>query len=107
VDFIHDRLASGKSFRIFNILDLFSRRAFKPLVNSILPENSGTSRSFVSGIRASGDASAGPGFRSWDFQAVLRKLEHDLDEIVFKRSPGVFEPLSRDIILSFAQGKII
>jgi transposase InsO family protein len=37
LDFIHDRLTSGRPFRILNVLDLFSRRALEPLVDVSLP----------------------------------------------------------------------
>ena len=77
VDFIHDRLASGKSFRIFKVLDLFSRRAFKPLVNPRLPgwriaeHLDHLCQEFGPPEMLRRDD--GPEFRSRDFQAVLRK----------------------------------
>ncbi|WP_155984478.1 hypothetical protein [Thermodesulfobacterium thermophilum] len=32
-DFIHDRLVSGRAFRVFNVVDIFTRRAFEPIVD--------------------------------------------------------------------------
>jgi putative transposase len=37
IDFLADRLDSGRPFRIFNCLDVFSRRGFDPLVDFSLP----------------------------------------------------------------------
>jgi putative transposase len=77
VDFIHDRLTSGKAFRIFNILDLFSRRAFKPFLDFSLP-GLRIAEHFESLCRKFGPPEIlrrddGPEFRSREFQEVLRK----------------------------------
>ena len=37
LDSTHDRLTSGRTFRVLNVLDLFSRRALEPLVDVSLP----------------------------------------------------------------------
>ena len=37
IDFIHDSLENGRSFRIFNVIDVYSRRAFEPLVDLSIP----------------------------------------------------------------------
>ena len=77
VDFIHDRLTSGKAFRIFNILDLFSRRAFKPRGDFSLP-GAKIAEHFDSLCQKYGPPEIlrrdnGPEFRSEGFQKVLRK----------------------------------
>jgi putative transposase len=36
-DFLHDRISSGRTFRIFNVLDVFTRRGFEPSVEHSLP----------------------------------------------------------------------
>ena len=33
IDFIHDSLEDGKSFRIFNVMDIYSRRVFEPVID--------------------------------------------------------------------------
>ena len=77
MDFIHDRLTSGKAFRIFNILDLFSRRAFKPILDFSLP-GARIAEHFESLCQKYGPPEIlrrddGPEFRSREFQKVLRK----------------------------------
>ena len=37
IDFIHDSLEDGRSFRIFNVIDVYSRRAFDPIIDFSLP----------------------------------------------------------------------
>ena len=32
MDFIHDSLENGRAFRVFNVIDVYSRRAFEPVV---------------------------------------------------------------------------
>jgi len=32
-DFIHDSFENGRAFRVFNVIDVYSRRAFEPVVN--------------------------------------------------------------------------
>jgi len=36
-DFLDDRITSGIAIRIFNVLDVFSRRGFEPVVEYSLP----------------------------------------------------------------------
>jgi len=76
-DFLHDRVTSGRGFRIFNVLDVFTRRGFEPLVEYSLP---GRSIAFYldSLCRQYGSPRVfrrddGPEFRSWEFQRVIRK----------------------------------
>lgn len=76
-DFLHDRITSGRAFRIFNVLDVFTRRGFEPLVEHSLSgrtiaqhldslcEQYGPPRGFR--------RDDGPEFRSWEFQKVIRK----------------------------------
>jgi len=76
-DFLHDRVTSGRGFRIFNVLDIFTRRGFEPPVEYSLPgraiakhfdrlcEQYGPPRVFR--------RDDGPEFRSKEFQAVIRK----------------------------------
>ena len=33
IDFIHDNLENGKPFRVFNVIDVYSRRAFEPIID--------------------------------------------------------------------------
>ena len=37
IDFIHDSLENGRSFRVFNVIDVYSRRAFEPVIDFSLP----------------------------------------------------------------------
>lgn len=76
-DFLHDRIVSGRAFRIFNVLDLFSRRGFEPKVEYSLP---GTviAEHLDNLCRLYGPPRIfrrddGPEFRSEEFQKVIRK----------------------------------
>jgi len=76
-DFLHDRTTSGRIFRIFNVLDLFTRRGFEPPVQYSLPgriiahyldtlcKQYGPPRIFR--------RDDGPEFRSEEFQRLIRK----------------------------------
>ena len=76
-DFLHDRITSGRTIRIFNVLDVFSRRGFKPPVEYSLPGRAiayhldrlcrqyGPPRVFR--------RDDGPEFRSKEFQVVISK----------------------------------
>ena len=33
MDFIHDSLENGRAFRVFNVIDVYSRRAFEPMID--------------------------------------------------------------------------
>ena len=33
IDFIHDSLENGRAFRVFNVIDVYSRKAFEPVVD--------------------------------------------------------------------------
>jgi len=37
IDFIHDSLENGRAFRVFNVIDVYSRRAFEPAIDFGLP----------------------------------------------------------------------
>jgi putative transposase len=76
-DFLHDRITSGRGFRIFNVLDVFTRRGFEPPVEYSLPGR--TIASYLDSLcRQYGPPRVfrrddGPEFRSWEFQKVIRK----------------------------------
>ncbi len=76
-DFLHDRITSGRGFRIFNVLDVFTRRGFEPPVEYSLPGR--TIASYLDSLcRQYGPPRVfrrddGPEFRSWEFQRVMRK----------------------------------
>lgn len=76
-DLLHDRISSGSELRIFNVLDIFTRRGFEPMVEYSLPgriiayhldylcRQYGPPRVFR--------RDDGPEFRSEEFQRVIRK----------------------------------
>jgi len=76
-DFLHDRITSGRGFRIFNVLDVFTRRGFEPPVEYSLPGKA-IAYYLDSLCRQYGPPRVfrrddGPEFRSWEFQKVIRK----------------------------------
>lgn len=76
-DFLHDRIVSGRAFRIFNVLDLFSRRGFEPKVEYSLP-GATIAQHLDNLCRLYGPPRIfrrddGPEFRSEEFQKVIRK----------------------------------
>ena len=76
-DFLHDRTVSGRAFRIFNVLDIFTRRGFEPLVEYSLPGRV-IAEYFDNLCREYGPPRVfrrddGPEFRSEEFQRVIRK----------------------------------
>jgi putative transposase len=77
VDFIHDCLTTGRQFKVFNILDVFSRRAFEPCVDYSLPgETVARHLDFLCLIYGPPRVlrrDDGPEFRSKIFQSVLRR----------------------------------
>jgi len=77
VDFLHDRLTTGRAFRIFNVLDVFSRRGFEPLVEYCLPGKY-IAEYLDSLFRLYGSPRVirrddGPEFRSFEFQRVIKR----------------------------------
>ncbi len=77
VDFLHDRTTTGKTFRIFNVLDVFSRRGFEPVVEYSLPGRY-IAQYLDSLCRLYGPPRVlrrddGPEFRSSEFQRVIRR----------------------------------
>lgn len=76
-DFLHDRITSGRTFRIFNVLDVFTRRGFEPPIDFSLPGNTvahhldrlctlhGPPRVFR--------RDDGPEFRSKEFRRTIKK----------------------------------
>jgi len=76
-DFLHDRVNSKRAIRIFNVLDVFSRRGFEPPVEYSLPGRA-IAYHLDSLCRQYGPPRVfrrddGPEFRSWEFQRVIRK----------------------------------
>jgi len=77
VDFLHDRTTSGRAFRIFNVLDVFSRQGFDPLVEYSLPGRS-VAEYLDALCRVYGPPRVlrrddGPEFRSMEFQRVIKQ----------------------------------
>jgi len=77
VDFLHDRTTTGRAFRIFNVLDVFSRRGFSPLVEYSLPGRC-VAEYLDRLCRIYGPPRVlrrddGPEFRSTEFQQVIRR----------------------------------
>jgi len=77
LDFLHDRTTSGRAFRIFNVLDVFSRRGFEPLVEHSLPGKS-IAEYFDALCRLYGPPRVlrrddGAEFRSLEFQRVIKR----------------------------------
>ncbi|MFN3740990.1 MAG: IS3 family transposase [Thermodesulfovibrionales bacterium] len=76
-DFLHDRITSGKEFRIFNVMDTFSRRGFEPLVEFSLPGKAVAC--YFDNLCSLYDPPRifrrddGPEFRSEEFQRIIRK----------------------------------
>lgn len=77
IDFIHDRTESGKMLRIFNIIDIFSRRAFEAEVGYSLPGeriSSHLEKIFLEfGAPKIIRRDDGSEFRSKEFQTLLSK----------------------------------
>jgi len=76
-DFLHDRITSGRGFRIFNVLDVFTRRGFEPPVEYSLPGRT-IAQHFDHLCKQYGPPRVfrrddGPEFRSKEFQKVIRK----------------------------------
>lgn len=76
-DFLHDRIVSGRAFRIFNVLDVFSRRGFEPKVEYSLP-GATIAQHLDNLCRLYGPPRVfrrddGPEFRSEEFQKVIKK----------------------------------
>lgn len=76
-DFLHDRITSQRAIRIFNVLDVFSRRGFEPLVEYSLPGKA-IAYHLDSLCRQYGPPRVfrrddGPEFRSKEFQVVISK----------------------------------
>jgi putative transposase len=76
-DFLHDRITSGKGYRIFNVLDVFTRRGFEPVVEYSLPGRA-IACCLDSLCRQYGPPRVfrrddGPEFRSLEVQRVIRK----------------------------------
>ncbi|RMG71553.1 MAG: transposase, partial [Nitrospirae bacterium] len=77
VDFLHDRTSDRRAFRIFNVIDVFSRRSFEPAVERSLLSKT-IAEYFDSLCQKYGPPRIirrdnGPEFRSFEFQAVLKK----------------------------------
>ncbi|MFN3481347.1 MAG: transposase, partial [Thermodesulfovibrionales bacterium] len=75
-DFLHDSI-SEREFRIFNVMDIFSRRGFEPLVEFSLPGKV-VAYYFDNLCSLYGPPRVfrrddGPEFRSEEFQRVIRK----------------------------------
>jgi putative transposase len=77
VDFIHDSIEAGRQVRIFNTLDLFSRRAFEPEIDYSLPGDkiaAHINRLFLRyGSPRIIRRDDGPEFRSKEFQSIMRR----------------------------------
>ncbi|MEJ5300409.1 MAG: IS3 family transposase [Thermodesulforhabdaceae bacterium] len=76
-DFLHDRIVSGRAFRMFNVLDVFSRRGFEPRVEYSLP-GTAIAEHLDNLCRVYGSPRVfrrddGPEFRSEEFQKIIKK----------------------------------
>jgi len=76
-DFLHDRITTGKTFRIFNVLDVFTRRGFEPPIDFSL-SGSRIAHNLDSLCTLYGPPRVfrqddGPEFHSAEFQKTIRK----------------------------------
>lgn len=76
-DFLHDRISSGRVIRIFNVLDIFTRRGFEPPVEYSFPGRA-IARHLDYLCQQYGPPIVfrqddGPEFRSEEFQRIIRK----------------------------------
>ncbi len=76
-DFLHDQITSGRKFRIFNVLDVFTRRGFEPQVDFSLSGSTIAHHldylSRLYGPPRVFRRDDGPEFRSQEFQKIIKK----------------------------------
>jgi len=87
IDFIHDSLENGRAFRVFNVIDVYSRKAFEPVVDFSI------SGKVVSGhleklFRLYGPPRMirrddGPEFKSKYFQALMVRWNIEQEELAW------------------------
>lgn len=85
MDFIQDRMTTGRAFRILNVLDVYSRRALEPLVDVSLPGTAVAAHLAVlfrrEGVPTVIRRDGGPEFRSQAVQRVLAQWRVKQEEI--------------------------